>query len=116
LLKDHATSGEGVTSLVIEHFDTPTSTRDARAVDRAGERVGDVLAGRTMWCATSLPSAVRPAEELRVRMDGAGPNGAAAALRLSSDQHLLALAETVDDMLAGAVTSWPGFDRAASEA
>ena len=105
-----------MTSLVIEHFDTPTSTRDARALDRAGERVGDVLAGRTVWCATSLPSAVRPAEELRLRMDGAGPNGAAAALRLSSDQHMLALAETVDDMLAGAVTSWPGFDRAASEA
>jgi hypothetical protein len=95
-----------VTSLVTERFARPASTRDAHALDAAGRRVGDVLAGRTVWCATSLPRARDAAEGLRIRV-GAGPEGVAAGLRVAGDEDLLAVAEHVEDMLGGATAGWP---------
>jgi hypothetical protein len=90
-----------MTSFVAEHFGRSLDSRSARALEMAGERAGDVLAGRTVWCAVSLPRARRPAEELRGRMDGAAPEASAATLAFEADDQLLALAERVEDMLDG---------------
>jgi hypothetical protein len=101
-----------VTSLSIDHFDIPVSTRKARCLDAASERVGDLLAGRTVWCMTALPRARQSAEWLRERIDGAGPGVAATCLSLPVEDRLLRLAERMDGMLAGAATSAPGLGAA----
>jgi hypothetical protein len=90
-----------MTTLMSEHFDAPGSSRDMHALAAAGERAGDVLAGRTVWCAMALPDASGWAEQLRSRMDGAGPGVAAAPLRVTVGDPLRRLAERVDEMLAG---------------
>ncbi len=105
-----------MTSLVIEHLDMPESPRYVRALHAAGERAGEVLAGRTVWCAMSLPSARRPAEELRVRVDGAGPGAAAATLRVAADEPLRHVAERVEDMLDGAESAGPSLGEAEQDA
>lgn len=105
-----------MSSLVIEHLDIPAGPRYVRALEGAGERAGDVLAGRTVWCAMSLPSTRRPAEELRVRIDGAGPGAAAATLRITADEPFLRVAERLENMLDGSVTSWPGLGQAERDA
>jgi hypothetical protein len=94
-----------MTTLMIEHFDMPGSSRDVHALGAAGERAGDVLAGRTVWCATALQAASRSAQQLRTRMDGAGPGVAATRLQVKVGDRLRRLAEHLDEMLAGAGTS-----------
>ena len=56
-----------MTILVTEHFDMPASPRAVRALGAAGQRAGDVLAGRTVWCATAMPGVRRSARTLRDR-------------------------------------------------
>lgn len=91
-----------MTSLVVEHFDAPGSVRDSRAFGAAGERAGDVLAGRTVWCAAALPAGEAPAQELRTRIEGAGPEVAAANLEgPERGDQLRRLAERIDEMLTG---------------
>jgi hypothetical protein len=94
--------GDAMTTLESEHFDAPGCSRDVHALAAAGERAGDVLAGRTVWCAMALPGASGWAEQLRTRMDGAGPGVAAAPLQVAVGDQLRRLAEGVDEMLAGA--------------
>lgn len=101
-----------MTSFVAEHFGQSRTPRSTRALEVAGQRAGDVLAGRTVWCALSLPRARGPAEELRGRMEGAAPEGSAATLSLQADEQLLALAERVEDMLNGVGASWPDLGKA----
>jgi hypothetical protein len=96
-----------VTSLSIDHFDIPVSTRKARCLDAASERVGDVLAGRTVWCATTLWRARHSAEWLQARMDTAGPGVSATCLSLPADERLQRLAERLDRMLAGVAENTP---------
>jgi trehalose synthase len=90
-----------VTSLVSEHFNAPGSAREARALGAARDRAGDTLAGSTVWCATALARARRPAQELRERLDGASPGLVASPLQVATDAPLQRLAELVDAMLAG---------------
>lgn len=90
-----------MTSLVIEHLDLPTSRRYARAYEVAGERAGDVLAGRTVWCATALPRGRRAAAQLRDRIGGAAPDGAAETLHIRADERQLRAAEHLDRLLGG---------------
>jgi hypothetical protein len=63
--------------------------------------VDELLAGRTVWCATSLPRARRAAEGLRIRLDAGGSEGTATGLRIGGDEDLLAVAERLEDMLGG---------------
>jgi hypothetical protein len=98
-----------VTSLSIDHFDIPVSTRKARCLDAASGRVGEVLAGRTVWCTTALPRARRSAEGLRARIAGAGPGVAATCMNLPTEQRLQRLAERLDGMLAGIPADEPGL-------
>lgn len=90
-----------MTSLVIEHVDAPATVRDERALSAAGDRAGDVLAGRTVWCVAAVPGSPRPALALRARLQGR-PGIAARVLRVSSGDRLRGLAERIDGMLAGA--------------
>lgn len=90
-----------MSSLVIEHLDVPASPRHARAYEVAGERAGDVLAGRTVWCATALPRARRAAGELREHIEGATPDGAAVTLQIQADERQLRAAEHLDRLLDG---------------
>jgi hypothetical protein len=69
-----------MTSLLVEHFDTAGGTRVTRAVGAAGDRVADILAGRTVWCAAREPSHRVQAAQLRARVTGAGPDVSAATL------------------------------------
>ena len=71
-----------MTSLVTERLDTAGSERVAHALGAAGDRVAEVLAGRTVWCATAVAAADLPADQLRSRLDGAGPGVMAASLQL----------------------------------
>ncbi len=90
-----------MTSLLIEHFDPPSSSRMAQALQAAGERVGDVLAGRTVWCAMAPEGADRPAEILRGRVEGAGPGVRAALLRLAGEQRRLGLDAAMQGLRSG---------------
>ena len=91
-----------MTSLFVEQFEMPASAREAIALGAAGQRAGDVLAGRTVWCAIALPAARRSADALRIHIDGAGPDVAATCLQLSATQPLRELAAHVEQTLAGA--------------
>jgi hypothetical protein len=64
----------GVTSLLVEHFQAPSSTRDTRAFRYAREQALDELAGRTVWLAAQSPAAHR----LRDHLAWAGDNVVAA--------------------------------------
>ena len=104
-----------MSSLVIEHLDLPAIPRYARAYEVAGERVSDVLAGRTVWCATALPRARRAAEQLRDHIEGAAPDGAAETLHIQADEHQLRAAEHVDRLLDGGDSRRAGLPREEQE-
>jgi hypothetical protein len=108
--------GDVVASIFVEQFDMPSSAREAMAFGAAGERVGEVLAGRTVWCVIALPDARRRAEELREHVDGAAPGVSARALQLRVPEQLAALAERLQQMLAGRPGSSAGFGAAEREA
>src|SRR5271165_6643043 len=105
-----------MTSFVAERFGRSRTPWSTRALELAGQRAGDVLAGRTVWCALSLPRARGPAEELRGRMEGAAPEASAATLPLQADEQMRALAERVEDMLDGVGSSWPDLGEAERDA
>ena len=88
-----------MTSLLIEHFDPPSSSRMGEVLVAAGQRAGDVLAGRTVWCVMTPEGADRPAEVLRGRLEGAGPDVRAALLRLAAERGLLDFDAAVGDTL-----------------
>jgi hypothetical protein len=104
-----------MSSLVIEHLDSPASPRYARAYEVAGERAGDVLAGRTVWCATAVPRARRAAEQLRDQIEGATPDGAAETLHIQADQRQLRAAEHLDRLLDGRDARRAGLPREEQE-
>ena len=66
--------------LVVEHFDAVGGVRETRARGAAGDRVADVLAGRTVWCAAREAARREEAARLRARFTGAGPDVSAATL------------------------------------
>jgi hypothetical protein len=96
-----------MTSLTSELFGMPTSTRAARALDAAGERVADHLAGRTVWCATAVPAARDRAGALLDRLAWGGV--AAEALEVHPEEPFELLAERLDSMLAGEA-GWLGAE------
>lgn len=74
-----------MTRLVVEHFDTAGGMRVARALGAAGDRVADVLAGRTVWCAAREAACRDDAAQLRARVTGAGPDVSAATLPATAE-------------------------------
>jgi hypothetical protein len=90
-----------VTSLVVERFGMAATSRRRRATADVDERIGEVLAGRTIWCAAGLPNATHAADALRVRLEGAGPHVAAAPLVVAGGEALSSLAQRLDRALTG---------------
>lgn len=77
-----------MTTLVIEHFDTPASGRDSRRLELARQRAADDMAGRTVWCATAVPSARSAADALRACLRAMSEEGVGAGsiwVRAESD-------------------------------
>ncbi len=74
-----------MTSLLVEHFDTAGGVRVTRALGAAGDRVADVLAGRTVWCAARETACRGPAAQLRARVASTGPGVSAAMLPTEVD-------------------------------
>jgi hypothetical protein len=104
-----------VTSLLIEHFDPPSSSRTAQALAAAGERAGDVLAGRTVWCAIGWEGGERPAEMLRGRLQGGGPGVRAALLARAGEQRPGLLEAALRGMLAARLRDLYQEDAAGGE-
>jgi hypothetical protein len=91
-----------MTSLIMERFDTPGSARGIRAFGAAGERSGDVLGGRTVWCTVGLAAASTAVRELGACIAGAGPALAVAPLPVQEpDEQLRVLAQRIDEMISG---------------
>jgi hypothetical protein len=99
-----------VTSLVIERFGMGATSRLQRAIADVDERIGEVLAGRTVWCAVGLPNATHAADDLRARLEGVGPDVAAAPLVVAGGEALSSLAQLLDRALTGG-----DFDPAAAD-
>jgi hypothetical protein len=77
-----------VSTLLVDQLEMPVGAWRQHALSAAGERCGELLAERTVWCVTSAPGATRAAEELRARIDGAAPGASAVTLPLSGDEPL----------------------------
>jgi hypothetical protein len=74
-----------MTSLFVEHFDTAGGVRVTHALGAAGDRVADVLAGRTVWCAAREAACRAQAAQLRARVAGAGPDVSVATLPFAGE-------------------------------
>jgi hypothetical protein len=91
-----------VTSLVIEQFGTPASTREARVLEFARRRAANELAGRTVWCACSLRAGRFRARALRSCIRAAGGGGVDSGwIDVQAREPLSRLAERLDEMLRG---------------
>jgi hypothetical protein len=67
-----------VTSLLTERFGAPATTRDGRVHAFERERAIDTLAGRTVWCASALPTGRSRAQDLHRCLEWTGDGGVAA--------------------------------------
>jgi hypothetical protein len=87
-----------MSTLVIDRLEPPTTERRARSSDLARARAADRLAGRTVWCATALPSGRGAARTLRgcLVADGCVP---ARALEVAPDEPFRELAARLDQAL-----------------
>jgi trehalose synthase len=91
-----------MTSFVVEQVGAPTSTRDARVADAIRRRTVDELAGRTVWCATTIPAGEGSAERLRDRLRWTSESGVGAeALDIPADARLRKLSAGLEAMLTG---------------
>jgi hypothetical protein len=90
-----------MTRLTIERFDPPATTRSARVAAWAGDRAADALAGRTVWGAAASPDGRAAARALGDRLREPGDDMATDPLDVSGGERLRALAQRLDEMLAG---------------
>jgi trehalose synthase len=105
-----------VTSLLLEHFGTPSSAREVRQLERARRRAVDELAGRTVWSASALPAGHASADRLGRHLRWAGEDRIAAGwLEVEADESLRRLAGRLDAMLQGSVSEAARPDRGDSE-
>jgi trehalose synthase len=99
-----------VTSVVIEDFGAPGSTRDARVLEFARRRAADELAGRTVWCAGAARHGRSEAQALSVCLRSSGELGGAehvdsASIEVEVQGPLMRLTERLDAMLRGIVSA-----------
>lgn len=91
-----------MTTWAVQQFGVPSGSRAARALDSAGKRSADRLAGRTVWCVTSAPEARAAADALNRHLHSIGqPAVAADRLEVSTPESFRPIAQGIDDMLAG---------------
>jgi hypothetical protein len=74
-----------MTSLLVEQFDAAGGVRVTRAMGVAEDRVADILAGRTVWCAGRGAACRVEAAQLQAHLTGAGPVVSATTLPYAAD-------------------------------
>lgn len=96
-----------MTSLTIEHFGVPASSRAGRELAWLRAWAADALAGRTVWCAAAPDGAGRTAADaLQGSLREAGDPAAADGLDVAATEPLRAAAGRVEALLEG--TPGPG--------
>jgi hypothetical protein len=68
-----------MTIVTIDSYHAPSTARAARRLEGAGSRAADLLAGRTVWCVTNLPSGRDAALALRDCLQWAFGSGVGAS-------------------------------------
>ena len=80
-----------MTTLVIEQFAAPDSNRAIRRLELTRRRAADELAGRTVWCVSSVRAGRRAADALRRRLRALPDDGLATqGIRMRQGQTLTA--------------------------
>ena len=91
-----------MTSMTIEHFGVPSSTRASRELAWLRAWAADELAGRTVWCAAALDGPGRTAAgTLHDSLLDAGDQAAAGELDVAATDSLRAAAGEVEARLEG---------------
>src|SRR6202042_1023226 len=93
-----------VTTLVIEQFAAPDSVRAIRRLELTRRRAAEELAGRTVWCVSSVRAGRRAADALRRRLRMLPADGLASrAIRIREGQTLTRVTENGDELLGSEV-------------
>ena len=93
-----------MTTLVIEQFAAPDSDRAIRRLELTRRRAADELAGRTVWCVSSVPASRRAADALRRRLRALPDDGLASrGIRMRQGQTLTRVTESGDELLGSEV-------------
>jgi hypothetical protein len=79
----------------MQTFRAPAGTREARALALARDRMAADLAGRTIWCASSVDEGGASARRLRAHLAWVDENGVATAWLCLTDP------DATDDLVAG---------------
>jgi hypothetical protein len=93
-----------VTSLVIEQFAAPDSVRAIRRLELTRRRAADELAGRTVWCVSSVRAGRRAADALRRRLRALSDDGLASrGIWMREGVTLTRVTENGDELLGSEV-------------
>jgi hypothetical protein len=93
-----------VTTLVIEQFAAPESARAIRRLELTRRRAAEELAGRTVWCVSSVRAGRRAADALRRRLRTLPDDGLASrGIRMREGQTLTRVTENGDELLGSEV-------------
>ena len=93
-----------MTTLVIEQFAALDSNRAIRRLELTRRRAAEELAGRTVWCVSSVRAGRRAADALRRRLRMLPDEGLASrAIRIREGQTLTRVTENGDELLGSEV-------------
>src|ERR1700727_2058694 len=93
-----------VTTLVLEQFAAPDSDRGIRRLELTRRRAAEELAGRTVWCVSSLRAGRRAADALRRRLRALPDDGLSSrGIRMREGQTLTRVTENGDELLGSEV-------------
>jgi hypothetical protein len=93
-----------VTTLVIEQFAAPDSDRAIRRLELTRRRAAEELAGRTVWCVSSVRAGRRAADALRRHLRALPDDGLASrGIRMREGQTLVRVTENGDELLGSMV-------------
>jgi FAD/FMN-containing dehydrogenase len=91
-----------MTVVTIERIDIEEGAHGARVLESARRLAAEELDGRTVWCAASRPAGRHTAGRLQTSLAWIDdPDVVAAELEIAVDERLEALAQRLDDLLAG---------------
>ncbi|HEX3906884.1 MAG TPA: hypothetical protein VHW92_03040 [Mycobacteriales bacterium] len=93
-----------MTTLVIEQFAAPDSDRAIRRLELTRRRAAEELAGRTVWCVSSVRAGRRAADALRRRLRALPDDGLASqGIPMREGQTLTRVTENGDQLLGSEV-------------
>jgi hypothetical protein len=101
-----------VTTLEIERFPAPDTSRAVRTVELMRLRAAEQLEGKAVWCVAAAPTEVAAADALARCLLALGEVGVASRrATLEPGQPLIGLLKRLDAMLRGSTTLAPAFGR-----